>query len=290
MLDNLLCAVSGELMKRILYVTLAMLILALPGSVLFNACSASNPGVADKAEANAAIIDQLSVLNSNGAYSSQLTRFLENYGFKVDLYQGDDITVDFYRKLPTLGYKLIIFRSHSSMQTGTLHSSSGDRPVVRTYLFTNEPNSLTSQIGDQLSNRLAKARIDETFPWVFGISPDFVTHSMQGSFDHTVVIIMGCYASYVNDLAQSFIEKGASAYMGWDACVGLDYVDTATITLVENLLSNKVSLDAAVKATMQEKGADPNWGARLKYYPPQSGNQTIAELSISNRRPVSEIR
>ena len=104
---------------------------------------------------------------------------------------------------------------------------------------------------------------------------------MQGSFDHTVVIMMGCYSSYGDDLAQSFIEKGASAYMGWDASVGLDYVDGATTTLLENLLSNKVSLNAAVKATMQEKGADPNWGAKLKYYPPRSENQTIDELTMS---------
>jgi hypothetical protein len=258
-----------------------MLILALPGSVLLSACSTPNPKVDAKAEAKAAIIDQLYPLEPNQAFIDKATEILESSGFKVEIYRGDDITVDFYRNLPTLGYKLIIFRSHSGLQTGTVHLGSGDEPIRRTYLFTNEPYSITAQIGDQLSNRLAKVRIDDNFPWEFGISPDFVRQSMRGNFDHTVVIMMGCYTSYIDDLAQSFIEKGASAYTGWDAFVGLDYVDNATVTLLDSLFSNKVSLDAAERDTMQEKGADPTWGAKLKYYPPQSGNHTIAELTMT---------
>ena len=261
-------------MKRNFYVALATLILALPG-FLFGGCSV--PSL--KVEANkAAIVDQLYTLEPNQAFIDKATGDLENSGFQVDIYRGDQITVDFYRSLPTLGYKLIIFRSHSGLQTGTLHLEGGDQPVHRTYLFTNEPYSTTAHVGDQLSDRLAKARIDDSHPWVFGISADFVRRSMQGNFDHTFVIMMGCSTLDIDDLAQSFVERGASAYTGWDASVGLDYVDNVTLTLLEKLFSHEVSVQAAVTDTMQEKTTDPNWGAKLKYYPDPSGTKTLTDL------------
>jgi hypothetical protein len=253
---------------------LATLILALPGFILFGACSSPNPEV----ESKAAIIDQLYTLYPNQAFIQETTNIVTNYGFKVDVYSGDEVTVDFLRRIPGLGYKLIIFRAHSSLQTGTVHLGSEDKTIRRTYFFTNELYSGTTQIGEQLSDRLAKVRIDEKHPWVFGISADFVRRSMQGNFDHTFVIMMGCSTLYIDDLAQSFVEKGASAYTGWDASVGLDYVDHATITLLERLISNDVSLESAVTGTMQEKSADPNWGAVLKYYPDTSGSKTLTEL------------
>jgi hypothetical protein len=155
----------------------------------------------------------------------------------------------------------------------------GDKAIPRTCLFTNEPYSETAHIGDQLSDRLAKARIDENNPWVFGIGADFVSKSMQGKFNHTVVIMMGCSTLYIDDLARSFIEKGASVYIGWDATVSLDYVDDAALILVEKVLSKNVSIEAAITGTMSEKGVDPSFSAVLKYYPSQSGNQTLSELT-----------
>jgi len=63
----------------------------------------------------AVIVDQLSSFRENEAFITEVTGELEDYGFEVDLYQGDNITVDFYRQLPTHGYKLIIFRAHSGL-------------------------------------------------------------------------------------------------------------------------------------------------------------------------------
>jgi hypothetical protein len=252
-----------------------MLILALPGFFLFGSCSAPRPLVNDK---KAAIIDQLYTLQPNQAFIDKATGILEKSGFQVDIYHGDELTVDFYGRLPTFGHKIIIFRSHSGLQTGTVHQGSGNKPIQRTYLFTNEPYSERAQISQQLSDRLAKVRIDEKHPWVFGIVADFVGRSMQGQFNRTFVIMMGCSTLKIEDLARSFVERGGSACTGWDASVGLDYVDHATITLLERLISNNISLEAAVRDTMQEKSADPNWGAVLKYYPDTTGSKTLTEL------------
>jgi hypothetical protein len=252
-----------------------MLMIALPGFILLSSCSALAPGAESK---KAAIIDQLAVLGPNQAFIDQATQILESAGLGVDVYHGDEITVDFYRGLPTLGYRIIIFRSHSGLQSGTVHQSNGEKPVKRTYLFTNEPYSETAQVYRQLSSQLAKVRIDEKHPWVFGIVDDFVRRSMQGKFDRTFVIMMGCSTLAIDDLAKSFVEKGAAAYTGWDASVDLAYVDKATVTLLERLFSNQVLVESAVRETMLENGDDPNRGGNLKYYPGPSGKMTLREV------------
>ncbi len=223
-------------------------------------------------ELRAAIIDQLYSLQPNEAFIHQTTQELEDFGFEVDVYQGDEVTVDLYRELAGDGYKLIIFRVHS----GLLRTK--EEIIKRTSLFTNESYSQTKHVAEQLSDQLAMARIDENHPWVFGIGAKFVTQSMEGRFSDTVIIMMGCATLYLQDLAQAFIEKGASTYVGWDATVGLDYVDEATPILVTNLYSKGMTIKEAVDKTMAEVGPDPEWGAVLKYYPAQSGNKIIAEL------------
>lgn len=220
----------------------------------------------------AAIIDQLSVLNSNQTFLGQVTKQLESYGFEVDLYEGEEITVDFYRELPQMNYQLIIFRAHSGLL-------SGEEGVVRiTTLFTNETYSETKHIKDQLTDRVAKARIDTKHPMIFSIKDSFITKSMEGDFDNTIIIMMGCSCIAIDDMAQAFIEKGASTYLAWHATVGLGYVDQATPYLIQQLCSEQLTVAEAVRNTMQTIGADPMFGAKLKYFPGQIGDKTLEQL------------
>ena len=227
----------------------------------------SHPG-----ELKAAIVDQLYVLQPNQDFIQQTTQELEDYGLEVDLYQDDEITVDLYRQLPGLGYKVIIFRTHSG-----LLGMEGEI-IKRTCLFTNEPYNQTKHVAEQLSDQLAMARIDEHHDWVFAIGDEFVTQSMEEQFANTVIIMMGCSCLYLDDLAQAFIEKGASTYLGWDVAVDLSYVDDAAISLVQNLCGENLTVKKAVAKTMAEKGPDPHYGAELKYYPPQIGDKVVREL------------
>jgi len=150
--------------------------------------------------------------------------------------------------------------------------------IRRTCLFTNEPYSEAKHVTEQLSDQLAKARIDENHPWVFGIGDEFVTQSMRGGFDRTVIIMMGCSCLYLEDLAQAFIEKGASAYLAWDATVDLDYVDEATPYLMGQLCMDKVAIRKVVTSTMNVVGPDPKHEAVLKYFPSRNGDKTLIQL------------
>jgi len=122
------------------------------------------------------------------------------------------------------------------------------------------------------------AAINLSSTLVFAISAKFITQEMEGQFANTVIIMMGCAGLESEDLAQAFIQKGASTYTAWDASVGLNYVDDATATLLEKLLFKELSIANAVAKTMEEKGPDPKNNAVLKYYPPASTNKTLRQL------------
>ena len=220
----------------------------------------------------AAIVDQLYNLQPNEAFIAKVTTELEEYGFAVDLYQGDDITVDFYRELPTHGHKLIVFRAHSGLLGG------GDFYIPKTVLFTNEEYSTGAHPTEQAFDRLVMGAPGPGQPVMFGITASFVTRSMKGRFDDTVITIMGCGGIYLTDLAQAFVDKGASAYLAWDASVLLQYVDDATLYLIGQLCSEKATIKEAVDSTMHVKGLDPEWKAELQYYPSGTGNRTLEEL------------
>jgi hypothetical protein len=230
--------------------------------------------------ATAAIIDQLSSLQENDDFIGNVTRELEDYGFEVDLYQGENITVDFYRRLPTYGYKLIIFRAHSGIleQDGEV--------MLRTVVFTNEEYSESGYPLLQVYGQLAMGRAGEGFPMMFGITPEFVraksvvgqATDMEGRFDDTVIIMMGCSGIALPDLAEAFVDKGASVYLAWDRSVELYYVDDATPYLIRQLCFEKLTIEEAVANTMAAKGSDPQYGAELIYYPSDNGDKTSKEL------------
>ena len=234
--------------------------------------------------ATAAIIDQLSAsFQENEQFTANVTKELEDYGFEVDVFQGNNITVDFYRRLPTYGYKLIIFRAHSGIleQDGEV--------VPRTVLFTNEEYSESRYALEQVYGQLTMGGACQGCPKMFGITSEFIRaggvigqdKDMAGRFDDTVIIMMGCSGIAMEDMARAFVDKGASVYLAWDRSVELYYVDDATPYLVNQLCSGKLTVREAVNNTMDVIGPDPNYGAELTFYydpPSHNGDKTLEEL------------
>ena len=222
----------------------------------------------------AAIVDQLHNLQPNEAFIAEVTAELEGHGFTVDLYQGDDVTVDLFRRLPGYGYDLMIFRAHS----GTMEADGQE--IERTLLFTNEPYSGFRYDFEQLDERLVFATAGEGHPTVFGITAKFITssQSMAGRFGDTAIIVMGCSGMHYGDLAKAFVAKGASVYLAWSGSVKLGHVDRATSYLVAQLCSGESTIQEAVAATMDVIGPDYYYEAVLRYGPPQVADKTLGEL------------
>ena len=223
----------------------------------------------------AVIVDQLSSVRANQTFIADVTKELEGYGFEVELCAGRNVTVDFYRHLANHGYKLIIFRTHSGLL------AKDEVAQDRTVLFTNENYHRLKHYAEQLDDRLVMARVGEGYPMVFGIPPRFITETMEGRFDDTVIIMMGCSGLFVRDLAEAFVDKGASIYVGWNGSVELYYVDEATPYLLKQLCSGNSTITQAVDSTMSAVGPDPVHQAGLQYYPTylsDSGEKTLQEL------------
>jgi hypothetical protein len=258
-------------MKHYLAILLVLPLLMMPALA---SCSYSL--ASDGSELKAAIIDQLSNYYPNQAFINEATEILETHGFTVDVWSGEETTVSFYRELPQYGYKLILFRAH--MGIAHLVGDSKSVSLEITSLFTGETYTTTKHVAGQLSGSIMEARMTEDHPTVFAVSPKFIADNMKGEFDDTAVLMMGCTSYYLDDMATAFVQKGASVYLGWSATVTLDYMDRAVINLIENLSSEQLSIEEATAQTMVEIGRDPYYGARLKYYPANSGHQTIATL------------
>jgi len=260
--------------KRYLTIALAVFSIALPGLILCAGCPPPHPD----SGLNAAIIDQLAVMETNQEFIEQVTAELEACGFEVDVYSGEEVNVKLYRQLPRYGYELIIFRAHA----GLLQAEENSEVVgvkQATYLFTAEEYRQTRYVPEQLDDQLLPAEMETDFPLVFAVNSRFILKSMEGRFDDTLIIMMGCSCSYLEDMAAAFIFKGASTYMGWDGSVNLDYVDRAAADLITNLCTGGMTVNEAAFETMTEIGPDPEWGAGLRFHPRESSGQTIAELT-----------
>jgi len=254
-------AQGSPLIRSLLWFPWLAILLIITGLAVCLACSQLLSSNSYTGSPKAAIIDQLHSSQPNDELITQVTQDLEVYGFTVDVYQGNDVTVDLYRKLPKYGYKLIIFRAHS----GLIEAEGQKR--LKTAIFTNEPYSSKKYLAEQLNHELPMVRVGEDEPFFFGIDSKFVMESMERQFEDTVVIIAGCSCLYFDDMAQAFINKGASVYLAWDRTVNADYVDKATAYLVRELCTEGVTLKEAVNRTMVEKGKDPTYSATLKYLP-----------------------
>ena len=219
----------------------------------------------------AAIVDHLSLTWPNQTFIQTATKTLEQAGYTVDYYPSEKVTVEFYRNLPTHRYGLIILR---------VHSARGD---VSLSLFTSESYSTTRYVPEQLMRACITAMgyipYSEGDPLYFGIGPKFVTHRMNGRFDNSTIIMMGCHGLTYNEMANAFREKGAKVYISWNGMVQASHTDQATTHLLQHLLIEKETIDRAVVKTMKEVGLDIVHKSLLIYYPLEAGDQTIEDTT-----------
>lgn len=240
----------------------------------------------EQTQLKAAIVDQLSVTQPNRTFIERAVGILEKAGFDVDMYNWTSITVDFYRDLPSMGYRLIVFRTHS----GILMNATG-QPIPRNpvFLFTAEEYDPNKHTWLLLTDQVAPANPWDSPKFYFAISPKFVGETMNGRFQGTLIIIAGCHGLYSTTLAETLIERGASVVISWDKGVLAPYMDGATIFLLNKLLMENKTVAQAVEETMKTIGPDPEEGATLQYYPAEKGGYTAWNPALSPRLSLTNL-
>jgi len=214
----------------------------------------------------AAIIDQLGGLYPNPVFISGIRTELEKCGYEVNLFSGDDITVDLYRKLPTYGFRFLLFRVHATVPPA-------EAPYAgRTMLYTNEIYDKHTHLQDQLFERVVPAATEDNATRCFAVSSDYISGFSEGQYDRSIIVMMGCSSLQVPDMAKAFVDRGAAAYVGWSGTVKLNYVDSATLTFINNLCSKKLTIKDALTRTVEENGLDPDYDSYPVLYPYKSGD------------------
>jgi hypothetical protein len=221
----------------------------------------------------AAIIDQIgdtypSNPESARQFNETATHLLISRGFNVTYYPSGNVNVDFYQGLVKLNYGLIILRSHSAVRQN-------ERTVD---FFTSELfdyNKYTSMIKSGL---LSMGSYSWTTKNYFAITPDFVKN-LDGHFPRSIIIVTGCTSlnSTRTQMAQAFLDRGASAYIGWTDLVSLSHSDDTTMSFLQYLLDyNKTISDTVNRCN---ESPDPNYPGQLAYYPSNIGNHKLADFT-----------
>lgn len=256
--------------KRLVYVfSVVFIILCLFIYFFLNSPNQPNPNIPVFEQGlKAAIIDHLSISQPNEDFWQTSKAVLEEGGFKVDYYPGEDVTVDFYRGLPSQDYHLIVFRVHSTATPASAEFESED-----VLFFTSEEYSTAKHVSEQLSMQVARVRFTYDLSHAyFGINQRFVKDSMKGRFNDTVIVMMGCEGLKYTGMAEAFIERGASVYVSWNGPVGMEHTDRATTYLLQQLIAENQTIGKAVTETRNEIGSDPVHGSTLEFYLPQEGS------------------
>jgi hypothetical protein len=210
----------------------------------------------------AAIVDQLSISQPNETFVETSRAILTTTSFEVHYFTGENVTVDFYRNLPSYNFDLIIFRVHS---TGECSAENAPAWVV---FFTGEPYSETKYWSEQLGGQVVSVRfVQEASEKYFGITPFFIRDCMNGKFNDTVIIAMGCDGLKYTSMADAFVQKGAKVFIGWDGPVFAHHTDIATTHLLQCLLTKRLTIAEAITDTRKEVGPDPSSESKLTFTP-----------------------
>ena len=270
------------LRKRLTYVVAVVALILVICIVIYFSLYLNQTSVDQTQERKAAIVDHLSISKEteNPAFFETSRAILKTDGFHVYYYAGGAVTVDFYRNLPSRGFELIILRVHSTGES--VHEYEPGDFVV---FFTSEKYSKTKYIDEQIKRQVAATMFPYDEQKYFGITPLFVKDGMNGRFNNTVIIMMGCDGLKYTSMAEAFIRKGAKVYIGWNGLVGVTHTDLATTHLLQNLVTEKQTIKQAVMETVNEIGPDPTYESTLSFYPIEAKNyvmpNSMSELTLN---------
>ena len=240
-----------------------------------------------------AIVDHLSFFpeQCNPTFVNECANILEEEGLTWAYHNGTEVTVNFYRNLPSCGTNLIILRVHSAI----MKTEKGTISILG--LFTSERYLGAEDAAKKYPKDIANQRLVEAFfsqeereqgISYFAIVPEFVEKSMNGKFKDTIIIMMGCEGlgydgvTYT-EMAEAFIKKGAKVYISWNKPISINHTDQATVHLLQSLILHKRTIEKAVEQTNYDVGPDPIYNSTLKYHPSTAevGNYTILNLESS---------
>ena len=86
---------------------------------------------------------------------------------------------------------------------------------------------------------------------------------------------MGCNSSINGSMARAFVnDRNALVYIGWTRDVTVNHTDSATLGLLKSFFENSETIKEAIRKV----SVDSKTGAKLTYYPYDTGNLRPKEI------------
>jgi hypothetical protein len=251
---------------KILFLTFALIVVLVTS---YFAYTYLQPASQEPFRLKAALVDHLSLTYPNQTFVDAATTILQQAGYTVDYYSGSKTTVEFWRELATHGYSVMILRVHSS-------ATAGEEKEVPLCFFTAQSYSQSDYVSEQLNGEIGKCSyLPFEPPYYFAITPKFVESSMNGKFNNTFVIMMGCEGLRNTAMAEAFIAKGAKAYLGWNGSITVGDTDRATQYLLQHLVAQNETVHQATTKVMEDVGVNPEDNSILQYFPNDAGKYVV---------------
>jgi hypothetical protein len=193
----------------------------------------------------------------------------EDAGYEVDLVVTDDITVDFYKELPTMDYEFIVLRSHSL-------AIYGDKPS--SWIFTGEKYDSGRYTQEQLYGILSPGvpfrqgqishmtQGDAKGERLFMLGSKMIDEMMTGQFPGTHIILGGCDTLSHGFLAEALVKRGASSVVGWNGLVELSDNDAVMLSLLDAIFNENLEMDDAVEKVMTDYEGKTYYGTKIKHF------------------------
>lgn len=228
----------------------------------------------------AAIIDQLGSSKLDDAVRDGNQTFIEATEellykrFSVVDYYSDNATVEQYKQLASEDYKLIIWRAHTALDLDSdyIAIATTDR------IDSTDYGQYTGQYLQYLENgQLTFDNITEDPQSLyFSITPKFIEQLMPGTFQDTVIVLMGCNGLEQGYLktAQALEAKGAKVFISWNGWISPSDNDDGATLLLQYLINENDTVSTATSKIPTFNSAE--FGpAKLVYDP-----QTVANYRI----------
>ncbi len=206
----------------------------------------------------AVIVDGLSIDYPNPQLINDTRVILGKAGYRTELYQGLNVTVELYSKLASLRPKLVLLRIHGGVLMYEGQRTGGVGFFAEPYQEGKYPASVLHYLGIGKPFLSSKEYFVATFVYL----RDF----MQGQFEGTTVIVMSCNSLEDEAMAKVFTDKGASAYIGWTGSVTPEHMDKAGLLVLRKMLEKKMNAEEAVAQVSSELGPDPFYRGELDIY------------------------
>jgi len=217
----------------------------------------------------AVIIDQLHQDFPNESFQQNATKILTDGGYEVDLFTTADITIDFYKELPSMDYEFIVLRSHSLAIYGKKPSS---------WIFTGEKYDAGRYSQEQLYGMLSPGvpfrqgqisqmtQGDAKSERLFMIGSKMIDKMMVGQFPGTQIILGGCDTMSQVYLAEALVKRGASSVVGWNGLVELRDNDAVMLSLLDDIFNENLEMVDAVEKVMNDYKGKTYYGTKLLHF------------------------